>query len=244
MKDFTEELFIAISQNDFESVRECLAEGADINAIDEDRDVLSAAIAWTRRGETNYQIIEYLIEAGANPNNLGADGTTALYWASGSEDEKLVRWFISIGANVEYEKPEDGHTSVHAAAENGDAEIVKLLLEAGGKSKLNTFDYIKRTPLMCAVDKNSLEVARLLIDAGADVNANDEDRIGNTALRNAIYKSEVEMVKLLLKANADPTIEGWMRITPLLEAQTMENNSEDSKEILRLLLEKLESSNI
>jgi ankyrin repeat protein len=96
---------------------------------------------------------------------------------------------------------------------------------------------------MCAVSKNNLEVARLLIDAGADVNANDEDRIGDTALKEAVYKGEVEMVKLLLEANADPTIEGWMRITPLLEAQTVENESEDSNEILKLLLEKVESSN-
>jgi ankyrin repeat protein len=237
VKDFTEELFNAISQNDFERVKECLAKGASINAIDEDRDVLSAAIAWPR--EKNYQIIEYLIESGASPNNLGTDGTTALYWAA--KDEKLVRWFISIGANVESEKPEDGYSSLHSAAEEGNAEIVKLLLETGGKSKLNTFDYVSRTPLMCAVEKNSLEVAHILIDAGADVNANDEDRIGNTALRNAVYKSEVEMVKLLLEANADPTIEGWMRITPLLEAQTVKNKSKDSNEILRLLLERVES---
>jgi ankyrin repeat protein len=242
VNDFTEELFIAISQNDLEGVKECLAKGADINAIDQDRDVLSAAIAWPR--EKNSQIIEHLIEAGASPNNLGADGTTALYCASGSKDEKLVSRLISIGSNAESEKPEDGHSSLHAAAEEGNAEIIKLLLEAGGKSKLNTFDYIAETPLMKAVKKNSFEVARLLIDAVADVNANDEDRIGDTALKEAVYKGEVKMVKLLLEANADPTIEGWMRVTPLLRAQIVENKSEDSNEILRLLLEKLESSNI
>lgn len=236
MKDFTEELFEAISQNDFESVRECLANGANINA-NNDQDVLSVALAWTQ--EKNYQIIEYLINAGANPNNLNSDGTTALYWATVAKDENLVRRFISIGATVESEKPEDGYSSVHAAAEDGNAEITKLLLNAGGKSKLNTFDYIARTPLMCAVKSQSLAVARLLIETGADVNANDESRIGDTALKMAVEQGQIKMVKVLLEANADPTIEGWMRMTPLTKAQMIAEKSSD--EILQLLLAKLKS---
>jgi ankyrin repeat protein len=236
VKDFTEELFDAISQNDFESVRECIANGANINA-NYDRDVLSAALAWTEK--KNYQIVECLIEAGANPNNRSSDGTTALYWATVAKDENLVRRFISIGATVEYEEPKDGYSSVHAVAEHGNTEIAKLLLGAGGKSKLNTFDYIARTPLMCAVESRSISVARLFIEVGADVNANDESRIGDTALKKAVEQGQVEMVKVLLEANADPTIEGWMRMTPLTKAQIIAENS--SNEILGLLLKKLKS---
>ena len=236
MKGFTEELFDAISQNDFQTVRECLASGANINA-NSDQDVLSAALAWTQ--EKNYQIVELLIEAGANPNNRNSDGTTALYWATVAKDENLVRRFISIGATVESEKPEDGYSSVHAAAEDGNAEIAKLLLDAGGKCKLNTFDYIARTPLMCAVESQSVAVARLFIESGANVNANDESRIGDTALKKAVEQGQVEMVKVLLEANADPTIEGWMRMTPLTKSQIIAENSSD--EILQLLLAKLKS---
>jgi hypothetical protein len=35
------------------------------------------------------------------------------------------------------------------------------------------FDYVSRTPLICAVDGDHLEAPRLLIDAVPDVDAND-----------------------------------------------------------------------
>src|SRR5262245_17547115 len=41
-----------------------------------------------------------LLAQGANPNLVGADGTTAVMWAAANDDIELVRALIKAGANV------------------------------------------------------------------------------------------------------------------------------------------------
>jgi len=127
----------------------------------------------------------------------------------------LVEILVEAGASVDAEQPEHESTSLHAASEHGNLEIVKFLLKANGESALNKFDYISRTPLMCAVDIGNIEIAKVLIEAGADVNANDEPRIGNNALLVATMMENFEMARLLVDAGADPTLRGWMGISAL-----------------------------
>lgn len=130
-----------------------------------------------------------------------------------------MQLLLNAGATVEAQ-PEDGYTSVSTVAENGNREIMELLLSAGGKSVLNNFDYVYRTPLMWAAEKGDIEIVRMLIDAGADVNAFDEIHIGTNALLEAVKRGgSYEMIELLVNAGADPTITGWMGITALDEAR-------------------------
>jgi ankyrin repeat protein len=127
---------------------------------------------------------------------------------------ELIQILIRAGATVERDDRTDGFTAVHAAAENGHVDVLTLLMEAGGQSVLGVFDYVDRTPLICAVDKKHLEAAMLLIRAGSDINANNEPRIGDTALHQAARNGDVKMVRLLLDEGADPTIPGWTQLTP------------------------------
>lgn len=73
-------------------------------------------------------------------------------------------------------------TPLHAAATNGRCDVVRLLLDRGAVSDLETLDWRGRTPLLCAsrgpisheVDakRGSWEdTVRLLVDAGADLTA-------------------------------------------------------------------------
>lgn len=172
---------------------------------------------------------------GADPNLCRSDGTTPLYWAAAKNSSALVEVLVESGARVEAERQEDGHTSLHQAVAHGNVEIVKALLNAGGKSALNIFDYIARTPLMWAADNEDVEVAKLLIEAGADVNAHDESRIGNNALLRAAERDNVEMVQILLAAGADPSIRGWMGITASMAAHWL--GGPNAEAILQLLEE-------
>lgn len=217
MVDWTAELFNAVLEGDISRVENSISNGADLSAIFDECDILSSAIAWT--ADTNQQIIKLLIEAGANPNLLGYDGTTALYWAASANDVELVRTLINAGARVDAEKPKDGYTSLHAASEQGNLENIELLLKVGGESALNRFDYIAHTPLMWAAEKGDIDIARALIKAGSDVNAHDESRIGDTALLIAAEQENFEMARLLVESGADPTIPGWMGITALSVVQ-------------------------
>lgn len=77
--NWTELLFEAVEINDVDLVRESLTHGADILAIVDGRSILSASISLRKRDEENIEIIQLLLEAGANPNRRSEDGKTALY---------------------------------------------------------------------------------------------------------------------------------------------------------------------
>ena len=68
-------------------------------------------------------------------------------------------------------KRADGMTALMIAAESGQVEVVKLLLDRG--AAVNREDKQRLTALMWASGKGHLEIARLLLAAGADVHTVD-----------------------------------------------------------------------
>lgn len=95
----------------------------------------------------------------------------------------MVEKHVDKGADVNAEKGE--YTPLMTAAEAGDVEMVRLLINSGANVNMsNNFQdvelVIPNTALMAASHRGHLEVARLLIEAGADVNYRGAD--GYTAL--------------------------------------------------------------
>ena len=193
-------------------------------------------------GANDFDRAQRALNKGADPNGLDEDGTTPLFWAAFGNDLQTatarVKWLLEAGASVTSEKPDDGLTSVHTSAESGNVESLVLLLKYDGKEALGEFDYICRTPLICAVHNGHHQAARLLIASGSDVNAHDESRIDNSALSWAVENNDEEMVKLLLEAGADPAIRGWMQ----LDAVDRAEGKPRIYELLMLGLKRLNSS--
>ena len=201
--DWNEFLHEAIAEKDADLVRQALAQGADPNDPE---------------------------APGASFNSFV--GTTELFWAAGSGNLEITRLLLEAGAKVAAEEHSES-SSLHAAVEDLNLPMVKLLLDYDGAAALNWFDYIDRTPLMIAVAMDSREIARRLIEAGADVNAHNEPHIGDTALHKAVKVGNSKLVELLVEAGANPRIEGWMRRTPLDKAQ--ERKHGDGPRIYELL---------
>ena len=174
---------------------------------------------------TNVSLIHELIEQ-PSVHLLNADGTSALYWAVASGDESIVQPLLEKNLSVNAESRTELPSSLHRAAEDGHRDLLALLLRRDFDRYLNSFDYISRTPLMCAAEAGSLECARLLLEAGADVNAHDEARSGDSALRMAVKKKQPQMVRLLLDHRADPDLKGWMWITPRMDAEKLKRGPE------------------
>ncbi len=174
--------------------------------------------------EKDAEMVRQALAQGADPNHANTElnsaffGTTVLYWTACGGDLTIARLFLDAGAQVVAEKAASS-SSLHAAVEDANLPMVNLLLEYDGAAALNWFDETDRTPLMIAVGMENIPIARRLINAGADVNAHNEPKIGDTALRIATENGTLGMVELLLLAGADPTIEGWMRLTPLDKAR-------------------------
>ena len=163
------------------------------------------------------QIVEILLEAGANPDMVYSDdddeygfdlfddelgGRTALHLAAKKGNSEVVKLLLEAGANKEATK-DLGEAPLHLAAKKGNSEVVKLLLEAGADKDVADNDAY--TALHFAAQAGHLEVAILLLEAGAEKDAVDfcEER---TALHFAAENGHSEIVKLLLDAGADKAV--------------------------------------
>ncbi len=138
---------------------------------------------------------------------------SAIYAAAREDNVEELQRLIAQGHVVTLEPEPFGPTVLNSIAKSGDTEIMRMLLDAGGKDFLERFDEVSRTPLAIAAEAERFDMVRVLLAAGADPNANEAARIGNTPLANIIERCSYEMVEMLFNGGADPTIEGWMRLT-------------------------------
>lgn len=148
---------------------------------------------------TSLQLVEILLNAGANPNlqlklfppyrslrdDRGADsiltiGTTPLLRAAKSGDVPAMRLLLAHGANASLPTI-TGLTPLMAAAGNGSAS-----LDTRGRYK---------------TEGQSIEAVELLLKAGADIN--DRDNGGQTALHGAASWGWNDLVKTLAARNVD-----------------------------------------
>lgn len=88
---------------------------------------------------------------------------------------------------------------LHTAANMGNVEIARLLVNAG--SEIDCWDSDESTPLQCAAVRRHAEMTEYLIFKGADVNF--RDRNGAYALSFAASGGDSTIVHMILEAGAD-----------------------------------------
>lgn len=244
--DGTSALNMAIINAYFEMAGMLLDRGADANAKDPRGSAL-LALAWMRKpgadgaagvGNTakttpvpegnldSLDLAKSLLKHGANPNfrvdwkeqRFGKEGGTA----KNPPGIDLGRHYLSyVGA-----------TPFYVAAKNGDAPLMRVLLDAGANPNINTKAGV--TPLMvaCGLDywegespgpytgvtePERLEAVKLAIEAGNDVNAHadfgDYPMTGDVSYTLLYYPLNID--DLLDKGVGDPR---WNGSTPLIGA--------------------------
>ena len=140
-----------------------------------------------------------LLSEKADPNTLGADGTTAIMFAAHNDDLPLVQALIKAGANVKLQN-QFGTSAITEAAIIGSAPIIDALIKAGADANFKNPN--GETPLMEAARSGKIDAAKRLLDAGADVNAK-ENWGGQSAIMWAASQSQADMIKLLASRGAD-----------------------------------------
>lgn len=170
----------------------------------------------------------------ADVNAHYSDGRTPLHMALSFHDAMdAAPFLIGRGADVNA-RTDLGITPLHLAAEQGDIDVLRLLLAKGArvnaKTAASSLD-AGSTPLHKALEgMSSMSVLRLLLDHGADVNA--QDRAGIAPLHLAAGRGMARGCRLLLERGAKVDLrraKGW---TPLHTAAA--NGRVDT---VRLLLE-------
>jgi uncharacterized protein len=191
---FDEELHAAIRADDVEAIRSKLAKGVDLEPVCRPnfncKPLVYAAFLGRR------QIVEMLVDAGADLNGTSAVGDTALIKALLLSDRplgrELAKYLIAKGADVN--KPNVfGISAFIGACGVGDLEMINLMLARGAMiDSAFAYQISLRTPgatdrntcLHLAIKEGHLEAARLILRAGAD------PKIRNSAGKLPVFYAE------------------------------------------------------
>jgi len=169
-------LSCALDRNDFETAKALIAAGARIDSSN--RHLLEKSLQ-------NRDFITFLLNDGLSPETI--------VWAEGDKASS-TRGKGRIDAPI-----------IYWAAQNGEEELVKLLLVKG--ANINRKASNGETPLVAAINKNGKKMIKLLIEAGADVTIGRDD--GQTPLIRAAKKGLSKIVKMLIAAGAVITPEDF-----------------------------------
>jgi ankyrin repeat protein len=141
-----------------------------------------------------------LLEHGADVNAAQGDGMTALHWAAVNEDLDVAKWLVYAGANVHATTRLNAITPLWLAAQSGEAQLVRLLLDNKAEPDGATTTGI--TPLMIASAHGNPVAVRLLIERGAKPNAK-EKTYGQTPLVFAAAYNQPDAIAVLIELGAD-----------------------------------------
>ena len=167
-----------------------------------DHELLSALQKGYKK-KVNIETVQNAIADGADVNVKDDEGISALYYAAGDAEDKIVKILIDNGANVDEKENEYGTTPLMSAIDRGKSEqriaIVTLLIERGAdvNAKSKT---LEQTPLIHAAQYNQKTITKILIDNGADVSAKDKN--WKTPLDYAAKMGHKEIVAILRKHDA------------------------------------------
>jgi ankyrin repeat protein len=168
--------------------------------------------------------VRTLLAAKAAVNQAQGDGSTALHWAVYNGSPEMVQMLLAAGASTDATTRLGALTPVMMAARNGEAAILKLLLDAGGNAHAPNAN--GTTPLMFAAAGGKVDAVRLLVDRGADVDARDTTN-GQTALMFAAAQGRSEVIRLLAERNAD--VNAATKVSPIIPLAERYKKQTDGK---------------
>ncbi len=181
----------------------------------------------------NPRIITALRKAGANPNVYDTDNNFPLYMAVRRNSPESVKAFLTIDSKltpVNVDTPSiELKSSVHAAVENRNFEILKLLAEY--HADFDQSDIRGYTPLIYAVMKDDKEMYDFLLANGA--NPNKMNSSEKTVLIYTIENEKHDLVKHILDKGGDPNIHAQGLSSPL---QILVNRKNASPEMVQFLI--------
>src|SRR5690606_35183601 len=171
-----------------------------------------------------------LIDAGADPDAVNAEGLTPLAVACGNANWAIAEFLLARGARptVPFGQP----ALVHAAGvEDDDPAGVRLLLRR--KADVNALAPLQRTALMTAALAGHAAIAEALLAAGADVGARDQN--GTTALMEAARSGAAAVIHALAKRKPTPDcVDASGRTALMIACQSRQANEETVRALLAL----------
>lgn len=170
--DSKNSLIKAIINNDINKLKEILENKN--NYLDIDEALLNACIS------SNPQIVEILLNYGANPNAKNHKNETILYYLCNYSKEtqnnlSIIELLVQYGADINKKSGSLGNTPLYCAVKNEYVKIVDLLLKNGANPNLTNI--LNLTPIHrlsghwsgSRVSEKSLKLVDLLVKKGSNI---------------------------------------------------------------------------
>ncbi|KAI4455258.1 ankyrin repeat ph and sec7 domain containing protein secg-related [Holotrichia oblita] len=193
--------------------------------------------AYSSKRAVTTDLVQFLLERGANANLPDEDLKTPLHYAVKTDNINIIKLLLYAGANRNLR---DKHlrTPLHYAVMEHTKDVIPLLLDS--TATINLQDEDLKTPLHYAMEEGCDDIVQLLVERGADVNLQDE--FCKTPFD---YAKKAENLRIfsfrepylytiisLLENGADPNIRDAQMKTPLQYSVESEN-----AEVVKILLE-------
>ncbi|KAI1205140.1 uncharacterized protein F4807DRAFT_444149 [Annulohypoxylon truncatum] len=160
------------------------------------------------------EIIQLLVNAGANTQATNEYGSSPLYYASRYREIDFAKIILKKDKDSVDITNGDGLTPLHAAVVGGYEDMVRYLLDE--RADFNIPDKNKRTPVWTAVDRDLPNIVGILADHTAEINVPCND--GLTPLMVAAKNGLEDSVGILLDHGADPNVKSGVKWTALMYA--------------------------
>ena len=191
----TDDILEAARSGDLELVQTIL--DSDTTAIGMSNDRGSTALHFAAENG-HIQIVELLLDLGADLEAIDVDGDTPLMCAAIGGHSEVFKMLLSRGADADILNTSKSGV-LHYAAISGSVEIVNLLLDRG--LDINAQNQGGATPLFEAIFRGNQEAVKFLLGKGADIEALNSHAF--TPLYVARAMGNVDMAQLLLDNGAN-----------------------------------------
>jgi ankyrin repeat protein len=196
-------------------VKALLAAGADPNLLSDGYEGLGYGMtalmlaAGSFFASNRHLVVEQLIAAGADVNQRGVGGKTAIMFATtaGSGYRTCVETLIAAGADLDL-RDDRGHTALTLVATAENYQMFNLLLQAGAST-----EGLESIQLIQAATIGNLNRVQSLLSAKVNL---DLDR--GAAIGNAAAAGHTQIVDLLIRAGANVNLSNNSGFTPIASA--------------------------
>lgn len=204
--DYKRALHEAASMGHRDCLLYLLDRGAAVDCLKK-ADWTPLMMACTRR---NLEMIQVLIQHGANPLLKNKDGWNCFHIASREGDPSIIQYLLDVSPNIWNTESKIKRTPLHTAAMHGCLEVVKVLLERCNYEP-DSRDKCGVTPFMDAIQNGHLDIARLLLEKHKAC-FTAKDALGSEPLHQAAVTAQDDALRFLV---VDLGVDVNSKATPL-----------------------------
>ena len=180
--------------------------------------------------ERGSQMARISIGLGANPNQVGSNLRTPLWFAYDQQDWEMIKILAQCDANLEQTDAQGDTLLLRLIKDHHSDCALFLLTECAARVKVNTQNVAKESALSAIRERQTAIIGQLL--EHPSINLEQIDRKGNTVLHVAVEAGYHALVEALLVKGAPVNLENQDGQTPLMFAY-QKNDLEIMKSLIR-----------